>query len=135
MSSPLASLTLLQILALFIGGGLGSLARYLGASAVNSLHNSHFPLGTWAVNIVGSFCIGWWMTHLIDWNNPLRESVRLFAIVGFLGGFTTFSSFSLETVKLMQDDKFLVAGTYVLISVLAGIFATLLGIWVAKNFN
>jgi len=135
MSSPLAILTLTDALVLFVGGGAGSLARYLAGVGINSLHSWPFPFGTWAVNIVGSFCIGWWLTHWLAWDHPLRETVRLFAVVGFLGGFTTFSSFSMETIKLIQDDRLGMACAYVLASVLVGLSATLLGIWVAKTFN
>jgi len=121
------------LLLVAIGGALGSMARYGAASAVNRFAQSAFPWGTLAVNIVGSFLIGLLMVVLFkagEW----RESGRLLLVTGVMGGFTTFSSFSWETWKLIEDGRFVMAMTNILASVAVCVVATIAGAMLAKQF-
>jgi fluoride exporter len=86
-------------LMILLGGGAGSVARYLIATAVMTRISSRFPLGTVFVNISGSFLIGLLMTLLTERFAP-HPNLRLLLVVGFLGGYTTFSSFDWETPSL-----------------------------------
>lgn len=116
-----------------LGGGLGSMARYGAASAVNRLTQSTFPFGTLFVNIVGSFLIGLIMVWLLkagEW----RENYRLLLVTGIMGGFTTFSSFSWETWKLIEDGRIPLAMANVLFSVTVCLLATVAGAMLAKQF-
>lgn len=116
-----------------LGGGLGSMARYGAASAVNRLMQSTFPFGTLFVNIVGSFLIGLIMVWLLkagEW----RENYRLLLVAGIMGGFTTFSSFSWETWKLIEDGRIPLAMANVLFSVTVCLLATVAGAMLAKQF-
>jgi fluoride exporter len=115
----------------FLGGGLGASARY----AVNRLtldpSGAGFPWGTLAVNIVGSLVVGIvaGMFASLDANS----APRLLLITGLIGGFTTFSAFSLETVSLIQRGHPGQALGYVALSVLAALAATATGLWLARG--
>lgn len=85
-----------------LGGGAGSLVRYLVATAIMTRTGSRFPLGTVFINITGSFLIGLFMTVLTNRLSP-NPNLRLLLVVGFLGGYTTFSSFEWETLGLVRD--------------------------------
>ncbi len=123
---------MINILAVVIGGGLGSLARYATSNFMAARYGADFPLGTLAVNIAGCFIIGLFMT--LSTERLLINPVwRLVVAVGFLGGLTTFSSFSYETIRLLQHDTaraLLNMG----LNVVAGLFSTWLGITVARVF-
>lgn len=121
------------LLLVAIGGALGSMTRYGAASAVNRLAQSSFPWGTLAVNIAGSFLIGLVMVLLMkagEW----RESSRLLLVTGVLGGFTTFSSFSWETWKLIEDGRLVMAMTNIIASAGICLVATVAGAMLAKQF-
>jgi len=109
-------------LLVFVGGGLGALLRYLAALLVEG------PLAIFAVNISGSFAIG-----LIAATIPLEESnLRLFLLTGMLGGFTTFSAFSLDALNFAQRGELGAAAAYVLATVLVSLAAAALGVAVAR---
>ena len=121
------------LLLVAIGGALGSVARYGAASAVNRFAQAQFPWGTLAVNIIGSFLIGLLMVLLLkagEW----RESSRLLLVTGVMGGFTTFSCFSWETWKLVEDGRLVMAMTNILASVVICLVATFAGAMLAKQF-
>lgn len=101
-----------------IGGGLGSAFRYLAGLLIS--RQDGFPTATFIVNIIGSFVIGLLIARLLQSPN---ETIRLLLIVGFCGGFTTFSAFSAETFQLLQNGSFATALLYVLGSVLLGLLA------------
>ena len=103
-----------------VAGGLGSLCRYLLWRAVSSPAGA-FPLGTLAVNILGCFCIGL-LARTVS-----AEMPRLALITGFLGGFTTFSAFSLETLELLRNGMAITAVCYVAASNVGGIVAAWAG--------
>lgn len=111
-----------KFLLVFIGGGLGAVSRFiLTTFLAGKLGN--FPLGTMVANFFGCFFMG----LLVGVLAGRFESVRLFVAVGFLGGFTTFSSFSAETLVLIQNGQFFAASANVLVSVAAGLLACALG--------
>ena len=112
-----------KLLLVFIGGGLGAMSRFLLTTALaGKLGN--FPLGTLAANVFGSLLMG----LLIGLLAGRYESIRLFVAVGFLGGFTTFSSFSAETIALIQGGQIFAAAANVIVSVIAALAACALGL-------
>ena len=106
-----------------LGGALGSVLRYLAVAAIGA------PLGTAVVNVLGSFLIGA-IFVLFD----TRTGWQLFLMTGVLGGFTTFSAFSLDTLKLVQQGQGLQAAAYVLGSVAVSLVAVALGTTLARSF-
>src|ERR1051325_938233 len=92
----------MRYLLVALGGGTGALARYLAASAIMTKFGGRFPLGTLVINVTGSFLIGFLMTMLTE-RFELDPNWRLLLIVGFLGGYTTFSSFEWETYTALRD--------------------------------
>ena len=121
-----------SILLVGIGGFVGSIARYLVAVFFAGQLSSAFPFATFAVNVVGCFLIGI-LFALSDRGNILTPEWRIFLTTGFCGGFTTFSTFSYESIRLLQDGEFLYLAFNVLFSVVAGIAATYLGILLIKS--
>jgi fluoride exporter len=114
-----------MIIAIAAGGGLGALARHYAAAGAMHLWGAAFPYGTLLVNVTGSFLIGLLMeTMALKWQVSLE--MRAFLVTGLLGGFTTFSAFSFDVLKLAETDQTLAALLYVFLSValsLAAIFA------------
>ena len=108
-----------------LGGGLGSLARYVLGTAINIRIGGRFPLGTMIINITGSFLIGVLMILLTE-RLQLHQNWRLLLVVGFLGGYTTFSSFEYETYQVVRDGSYWIGALNVVGSVLLG-FA---GVWI-----
>lgn len=117
-----------------LGGAIGAMLRYGAGLAALRLWGANFPWGTLAVNISGSLLIGLITGYLLSLGNELQETVRLFVIVGILGGFTTFSAFALDSIILLQKGEYLPAIAYIGGSVLFSIFATALGLMVTKVF-
>ncbi len=115
------------------GGGLGAAARYAVTTLVGMRFGAAFPFGTLAVNVVGSFLMGALMMFAIHQRLTLSEPVRLFFAVGFLGGFTTFSSFSMETLTLLEDQEYFYACGNMLLNVLLGILAAGGGCYVIRS--
>jgi CrcB protein len=102
---------------IFLGGGLGSIARFAGSGLVARLWGETFPWGTLLVNVTGSLLIGFFDTLTGTegrWLVP--PSARALVMIGLLGGYTTFSSFSLQTLALARDGEWLKAGANVLLS-------------------
>ncbi|NNM67113.1 MAG: fluoride efflux transporter CrcB [Spirochaetales bacterium] len=122
----------MNYLYILIGGGIGSLARFLTSKWVMSQTGSTFPWGTITVNLAGAFVIGF-LTGLFErWAVP--PQLRFFLIVGFLGGFTTFSTFGLETFHLFKDSQFLLAVGNFLLTNLAGFILVAAGYFAAGAF-
>jgi fluoride exporter len=112
---------------IFLGGGLGSLARWWASGWVAEHIGETFPWGTLIVNISGSFVIGFFATLTgPDGRVFAPAAVRQFFMIGVCGGYTTFSSFSLQTLNLAEDGQWLRAGGNVLFSVVL----CLLGVWI-----
>ena len=125
--------TLTKILSVAVGGAFGAVARYLiNLSPLKSLFPS-FPFPTFFINILGSFLIGVLLILLTD-KFAASENLRLALIVGFLGAFTTFSTFEAEIWVLIKENQFLTALLYLFLSVVVGFIGVALGIWLAKRF-
>jgi CrcB protein len=121
-----------NILLVGLGGLIGSTARYLVAVLFDGQFTSSFPLATFTVNIVGCFFIGLFVAFS-ERGNILSPEWRMLLTTGFCGGFTTFSTFSYESIKLMQDGEFFYLGLNVLLSVVIGFAATYLGILLVRS--
>jgi fluoride exporter len=121
-------------IALIIGAGgfIGSIGRYLLQQLVHQKVATTFPLGTMIVNIVGCLIIGI-IYALSEKGNVLTPEWRMFLATGLCGGFTTFSTFSYESLNLLRDGQFLYVGLYVGLSVILGIAATWLGVTLIKT--
>ena len=121
----------MNVILIFIGGGLGSILRYLTNIFVREHTGNDFPFGTLLINIAGSLVIGL-AYGLIKKASVPTDHIAAFVMVGICGGFTTFSAFSLDFVTMVNDGKALPALTYVLASVTCAILATFMGIWLTK---
>ena len=119
-----------------IGSALGGVARYWFSGVVARLIGETFPWGTLFINIIGSFIIGFFATLTGPDGRILVPSVaRQFVMIGLCGGFTTFSSFSLQTLNLATDGEYLYAGLYIVLSVLLCLIAVWLGSILATGLN
>jgi CrcB protein len=114
-----------------IFGALGCLSRYLISDWVYALLGRGFAYGTLAVNVLGAFLIGFIMEIGLR-TTLIAAELRTGLAIGFLGGFTTFSTFSYETFKLLEDGELLLAGANVLLSVLTCVVLTWIGILAAR---
>lgn len=112
-------------------GALGCLTRYFVSGWVNALFGRGFPYGTFVINVLGAFLIGLIMEFGMR-GTLLTASLRTGLAIGFLGGFTTFSTFSYETFRLLEDGDFLVATANVMASVIVCLVFTWLGIHAAR---
>jgi fluoride exporter len=115
----------------FLGGGIGAAARYWAQGLVYQKWGTAFPSGTLLVNIIGCFLIGFLMSTLED-RFILYPSLRIFLTIGILGGFTTFSSFSFETMALMRDGEVFYASANIFLSVGVCLAGTWLGSTLGK---
>jgi CrcB protein len=118
---------MLTVITIAIFGAAGCLARYFLSIWVHDSLGRAFPYGTLCVNIAGAFLIGFVMEFAIR-STHLSANLRTGITIGFLGGLTTFSTFSYETFRLLEDGKFMVAFGNVLVSVVACLIFTFLGI-------
>jgi CrcB protein len=116
-----------KYLVVLAGAGLGGLTRYVAGTWIMAKYGGRFPLGTFVINITGAFLIGVLMTVLTQRFHP-HPNWRLFIVVGFLGGYTTFSSFEYETYQAMRDGERWLGLIYVAGSVVLGY----LGVWLGS---
>ena len=116
------------------GGAVGASLRHLTGLAAMRLLGVNFPWGTLAVNVVGSFAMGVFI-ELLARRFGASNELRLFVATGLLGGFTTFSAFSLDVAVLWERGAAGTAAGYVLVSVIGAILALFAGLWVARSFG
>ena len=125
---------MLKVIIVGFGGFFGSVFRYLIYLLSNNLIGYSFPLGTILVYIIGCFLIG--LTYQIFSDMiSLSDNLKLFMTIGFLGGFTTFSAFSLDVFLLYQSNSKLVAIIYIFITLVLSLLAMLGGMWIFKAYN
>lgn len=113
-----------------VGSSIGGAARYLTQEFVQKTYPSFIPLGTLSVNIIGSFIIG--IIYALAEKSKISAEVRILIATGFCGGFTTFSSFAFENIKLIQDGELFNTALYLLLSIVIGFIAVYLGILFTK---
>ncbi|HKA55709.1 MAG TPA: fluoride efflux transporter CrcB [Candidatus Binatia bacterium] len=116
----------MEYLVIGLGGFLGANARYLVAGWAAQRFGAIFPYGTFIINISGSFILGFFMAFLSD-RAFIHPNYRLFFATGFLGAYTTFSTFTYESLQLLQDGSTLLGFTNILGSVIAGLVGVFLG--------
>jgi CrcB protein len=115
------------------GGAIGSLLRYSVSGLAHKYYGAVFPYGTLAVNLIGSFLIGLLWGLFESFN--ISSNVRSFLFIGILGGFTTFSSYSLETLNLLRDGELKLAFANILANNILGLLLVFLGFIAAKGVN
>ena len=120
------------LLAVAGGGALGAAARYLVFIAADHVLGAAFPFGTLIVNLAGSFAMGA-LTEIMALVWSASTQTRLFLVVGFLGAFTTFSTFSLDFVVLYERGRLFLCAFYVGVSVVGSVGALFLGMWVFRR--
>lgn len=120
------------MLLVFLGGGFGSLCRYGTSTLINRWLGTGFPIGTLIINLLGAFLIGC-IAEYLNQHSAAPAQLRLLLITGFLGGYTTFSAFSLESATLLQRGDYGTAFAYILISVLGTIALALSATWLMRQ--
>lgn len=121
----------MKILLVAVGSGLGGVLRYLVPGWI--VASKGFPWATLTVNVAGSLLIGFLSGWLARQGGSSAESIRAFALVGFCGGFTTFSTFSNETFRLIESNQWFPASAYAGVSVVAGVVAVFAGHLISKG--
>lgn len=123
-----------KYLAVALGGMIGAIARYALGGFITERSSSAFPWGTFVINITGSFIIGFFLTFISE-HVTLNPHWRLAIAVGFVGAYTTFSTFEYETLKLIEDGKVSISLFYVMVSLLVGFFAVWGGAVMARQLG
>jgi CrcB protein len=121
-----------DILLVFVGGGAGSTVRFLLGRWVNAMHSQNFPWGTLTVNVIACLVLGY-VVGIADHRQIISPAARLFWTVGFCGGFSTFSTFSAETLNLMQNGFHLSVILYIILSLILCLAATFGGIYAGEH--
>ena len=115
------------ILLISLGGAFGAPLRYILNLSVNNIFKYSFPTGTLVVNILGSFAMGILAMSLKNYHYFNEDIIKYFFMIGFLGSFTTFSSFSIEVVNMIESHNYFYAILYILLSLLLNVLAALAG--------
>ena len=120
-----------QIIAIMLGGALGALSRYGVAQLMLTAFGRSFPYATLTVNVLGSFCMGYLTVYFMSKVN-IDPMIRLFLLVGFMGAFTTFSTFSMDTLNLIESGFVTKAFLNILLNVTCSLTAVWLGVILAR---
>lgn len=120
-----------QILLVGLGGGIGSILRFLTSVLTAKYYSSPFPLSTFAVNVLGCFLIGL-LIGAIGQNVQSNQDLKFLFIIGFCGGYTTFSAFAYENFTLIQNNNYGTLVLYIGLSVITGLLAVWLGLILTK---
>lgn len=120
----------MKIFLVFLGGGLGSLCRYFFSLLLNQNINNILPYGTLFVNVAGSFLIG--LMFQFFQNNIVPLEIKIFFTIGFFGGFTTFSSFTLESINFLQYGNYKLFFFNIALNNLFSLFFSVIGIYFGK---
>lgn len=123
---------MINIMYIAVGGALGAVMRYLVSIGIHSVLGRGFPYGTLTVNVLGSFMMGFLFIYLIE-RSSLGPEWRALILIGFLGAFTTFSTFSIETLNLIENGAMARALANILVSVITCILATWLGVILGRQ--
>jgi len=118
------------ILLIGLGGGIGSVFRYLTTIIVSKYYNNAFPLATFIINMIGCFLIGAFMGFIE--NGGPNDNYKYLFVTGFCGGYTTFSAFAYENSSLMSTQNTFIAFTYIAASVVAGLLFVWLGLLIGR---
>jgi CrcB protein len=118
--------------AIGIGGTLGCWARYVQSNLVQAVFGRGFPVATLSINVIGSFLMGFLFIVTLE-RLMIPPSVRVGVLTGVLGGYTTFSTFEMETLLLAENGEFVKAALYVVLSVVIGFAAAFGGAYIARN--
>ncbi len=121
-----------QLLAVAIGGASGAVSRWLLASSIQRMTGGAFPWGTFAVNALGSLLLGFLFIWLIE-RSSMGELLRMAIIIGFLGAFTTFSTFSVESIRLLEEGALGLAFGYIIGQVILCLGLAWLGAQIARS--
>jgi CrcB protein len=121
-----------MLLYVALGSAIGGVARYLLGGLAQRLFDGTFPAGTLLINISGSFLLGTFIRYATA-TPTLTPEMRAFLTIGLCGGYTTFSTFSYETIALLEDGEWMRAGWYVTGSIVLSLLATLAGFAVARE--
>lgn len=122
-----------EVIAIFIGSGFGGVSRYILSMWLENWHKYSFPFGTLVINIIACLVLGF-VIGVADNRGIISPTVRLFLSVGFCGGFSTFSTFSNETIGLFQQGNVVGSAIYIISSIILCISATLGGLYIADNY-
>ncbi|WP_342227691.1 fluoride efflux transporter CrcB [Rickettsiella endosymbiont of Rhagonycha lignosa] len=118
---------------IFIGAGLGGVLRYGVSTGIYNLFNKNFPYGTLVVNVSGSFLMGFLFVIILERFQSIAPQLRALLLIGFLGGYTTFSSFSIETINLMENANWFPAIVNILLSTILCLMAAWTGVILGRN--
>lgn len=124
---------MLNVLAVFLGGGIGAVLRYLTGVLFVQYLKFHLPLPTFVVNVVGCFILGFVYVLCLE-KFQLNPALKLLITVGFCGGLTTFSTFSFEIFDMIQNLQYIHAALYTIVSLVIGVLAVLLGGYLCRIF-
>lgn len=113
-----------------LGGALGALSRYGISILLKQQNQLSFPVNTFTINVIGCLAIGYFAAHTLKTNQ--NQLLIQFVIIGLLGGFTTFSAFSLESIQLFKNGKTTIALVYIFASNIIGLTATIIGFQLHK---
>ena len=123
----------MQLVAIAIGGALGAVSRYLFTVFAGSVAGVGFPWGTLGVNVIGSLVMGLLVVAFDSVLSGLSNNIKLMLTIGFLGSFTTFSTFSMDTMRLFEGGQTGQALGYVALSLVLSVLACAFGLLIARN--